>query len=391
MRWTWWPSADGSTWDWVWTPYPGVWLVLGGALLLFAASLVWIRHRPGAVLERGDHRWRATWFALGVLTVWTALDWPFGGLATNLVSARIAQYLLLALVAAPLLLLGMPPVPTPRPRWPRPIAWLGRNLVRPMPAAILFAIVLLASHLPTTVDTLDPHPAGAAALRLTWLVAGLIYWWPLVGPGPERARLPYLGAVGYLVLPFLLPKAPGVLYIFANEPLYEAYAQDVRAWGLSSAADQGIAGATLWIIGSMMVLAAVYAVFRRWGREDRAFSQPDSLALPADPDAIDLLLAEPGSWDMLEELVRIIDEVLPEENSGASLAFRIRRRRVNGGWRDQVVLQVQVATTEPERTRLESRITAYYAARMIDLDEPRREAIGDRLAVEVERIGARVQ
>ena len=42
-------------------------------------------------------------------------------------------------------------------------------------------------------------------LRGAWLAVALLYWWPLVGPGPERNRLPYLGAIGYLVLPFLLP------------------------------------------------------------------------------------------------------------------------------------------------------------------------------------------
>lgn len=391
MHWSWWPSADGSTWEWAWTPYPGVWLVVGVALLLMGITLLWLRGRPGAVLERHGHRRRAVWFTLGLLTTWIALDWPLGALATNLLSARIVQYLLLALVAAPLLLLGLPPIPTPRPRWPRPVARVGRFLVHPLPAAVLFAIVLLASHLPAGVNAVDPNPVSAAALRLGWLAVGLIYWWPLVGPGPDRIRLPYLGAAGYLVLPFVLPKAPGVLYLFIDEPIYTPFAHGSHTWGLSPTIDQGIAGAIIWIVGSVMVLAAVYAVFRRWAQEDRALVEEGSLALPADPEALELLLSEPGAWDVLEMLVQIIEDALPERPTGASLAFRIRRRRFEGGWRDEVVLEVQLAATEAERMRLESRITAHYAAKMVELDAERREAIGDLLSVEVERIGARVQ
>ncbi len=390
-----WPAADGTPWTWTWTAYPAVWLLLVAALGGYVGLIAWLRRRPNATIDVTSSRMKTLAFAAGVLVTWLALDWPLGALAANLFWVRTAQYLVLTLVAAPLLLLGTPPIPVPPIRAPRWLSALGRFVTRPLIAAVIFSVTLFISHVPAVVDAIEPDPVAAAALRAGWLATALIYWWPLVGPGPARNRLRYLGSVVYLILPFLLPKMPGVLYVFATAPIHAAYDHDGRPWGLTPMEDQGVAGFLLWIIGSVMVLIAVYVVFRRWGEQDHELRRPASLATPADPNAIAILLAVPGAWRAFEQLLAIVEDSLPAGagTTGprtASLAFRIRRRRTDHGWREQAVLIVQLSGTERERDLLDTRIAAQFAAHMAEHTEAHRHAVRDCLDVEVERLGVRV-
>lgn len=56
--------------------------------------------------DRGRH---AASFSSGLLVLWAALDWPLGPLgASYLASVHVLQFLLIALVAPPLLLAGLP-------------------------------------------------------------------------------------------------------------------------------------------------------------------------------------------------------------------------------------------------------------------------------------------
>src|SRR5690606_17098921 len=176
-----WPAADGAPWVWEWTAYPAVWIALALALAAYAGVLAWLRRRPDATLDVASYRRKQVYFVGGVLATLLALDWPIGALATNLFWMRTTQYLALTLIAAPLLLLGTPPIPTPAPRWPRWLRLLGRVVTKPLVATLIFAAALFISHLPSVVKAVEPDPAAAAALRGIWLLVALIYWWPLVG------------------------------------------------------------------------------------------------------------------------------------------------------------------------------------------------------------------
>ncbi len=98
----WWCSSENGAWDWTWRPYVGVWLFI---LVLAIAYFLQPRRLDGA--NRGRH---AASFSSGLLVLWAALDWPLGPLgASYLASVHVLQFLLIALVAPPLLLAGLPP------------------------------------------------------------------------------------------------------------------------------------------------------------------------------------------------------------------------------------------------------------------------------------------
>jgi putative membrane protein len=373
----WWPSAVGGPWTWTWRAYPGVWLLLA----VLAVSYLLVMRGPGRAEDA--RRRRAVRFAAGLAVLWLAYDWPLGGLAAGeLLTARAGQYLLVTLVVSPLLLLGLPASIAEGRRRDR----VARVLRHPGLGGLAFASILVVTHLGSVVTGAAASPAGTAAVGLGWLVAALLFWWPLLGPGPDARRLPYLAGLVYLVLPFLLPKAPGLVFAFSTEPLYSPFADASAAWALSPAADQQLAGFLYWIVGSAMVLVALGVLFFRWYREDRRMAAGDVLSLPADPRAVALLFEVPGAWRTLEGLLRVVGEALPDGHRGAEIAFAYR----TAGHETQVVLEVRVAIAPEQEPRLAERLQGEYRGLLRALPDGQRDAVASRLGVRLATYGSRV-
>ncbi|NIQ59207.1 MAG: hypothetical protein GWN71_42040, partial [Gammaproteobacteria bacterium] len=136
--------------------------------------------------SRVGRRWRIAAFALGTIVLWAALDWPIGPLAAGyLASVHMAQFLIIALIVPPALLFGLPPAD--RPPNSRPSLRAGLRLVtHPLVAILLFNLVVVATHLPEVVDRSMRTQLGSFAIDVSWLLAGLILWWPVIRRFPER-------------------------------------------------------------------------------------------------------------------------------------------------------------------------------------------------------------
>jgi len=373
---SWWPASAETPFTWGWRAHPGVWAV---ATLLAVGYLLAARRHPPT-------RRQFLGFAAGWLTLWLALDWPAGTLGAGyLVSVRTSQYLVITLVAAPLLLLG---VPRGLFAGAGPVATALHRITHPAVAIPVFALALGATHLPAVVNALAPHAAGSFAIAAAWVVAALVYWWRLVGPEPDARRLPYLAGFVYLVLPFLLPKVPGLIYAFSERSFYQPYTAAPTPFGLSPGVDQQVAGFLLWFAGSVMVLVAIGALFHRWYTEDRRLAAGSSIEVPADPRAVALLFEVPGAWHALEQLVAIVEAALPPAHRGAELGFAYREH-AGGGAHVQVVLELRVAVPPAAERRLAERVEADYAAVLRRLG-PRAPAVAERLAFSLVTYGTRV-
>jgi len=121
----WWCAATAADWSWTWRPYPGVWLVIGLIAVAYRGALIRAR-RHATVPSR-----HPVYFAIGLACLWATLDWPIGALGAGyLLSVHTLQYIVMTLVAMPLLLAPAGPgcsavSPTPpwawccsRARWP---------------------------------------------------------------------------------------------------------------------------------------------------------------------------------------------------------------------------------------------------------------------------------
>src|ERR1700758_1444774 len=132
-----------------WHAHPTVWLVLGSVAVGY---VLWCRrHRRETGEATSPHQARL--FLGGMATLWIGADWPIHDLAERyLYSVHMVQHLLFTLVAAPLLLSGMPAWMLRAIIRPRPVGAVARLATRPVVALALFNGALLFIHWPAIVE-----------------------------------------------------------------------------------------------------------------------------------------------------------------------------------------------------------------------------------------------
>lgn len=262
----WWCSARGAPWDGSWQAYPGVWLFV----LAVGAALWTLRQSNGQTAKRSNGRRAALPVALALL--WVTLDWPVGPLGAGYLAwVHSLQFLMLAMIVPPLLLIGLDRDRIATSLAARPVfAAIIARLTQPLFAMILFAVTMVFTHLPRIVDALMASQAGAFALDFAWLAAGLLFWWPVVIRVPERPHFPPLMQMLYLFFGTQPHLYIAMWMLGAEYPVYGTYELAPRITGLSAVVDQQVAGATMLGFGATYVLAAITVLYFRWqAREQR--------------------------------------------------------------------------------------------------------------------------
>ena len=266
----WWCSAQTAAWSWSPRPFPGVWLLV--ALLV---GLFWLLGRAddgstGASEASHARKTKWAWFG-GVLALWVALDWPVGALSGYLASAHMLQYLLTALVAPPLLLLGVPSGAWRRLASRPGVVRVLRFVTHPLIAIAIFQLILFYTHLPSVVDRLMVTPLGSFAIDTMWLGGGLLFWWPVVAPVPARPSFGYPLKMGYLFLSTVLNTMPYAFLTFGELPFYGIYELAPPVGILGAREDQQVAGLLMKIGGGVVLWTAITIQFFMWfNREGEA-------------------------------------------------------------------------------------------------------------------------
>ncbi|GAC1653884.1 MAG: hypothetical protein NVS9B1_04020 [Candidatus Dormibacteraceae bacterium] len=235
----------------------------GLAALLFGYATL-ARHRP----DLG--RMQILYFLLGALTIWTALETPLDRIGDEyLQSAHMVQHILLGFVAPPLLLLGLS-----QSMAARLLRAPGlRAAVAPVPAQVVYAAVMLAWHLPVLYGATLAGEGLHVFEHLTFVGAGLLFWWPVVGATAAATDrgLGEAAKIVYLVLGTFGQDTVALVLMFARAPFYEFYVHAPRLVpGLDPLSDQVVAGAALMGVGKISFLIAIFAIVARWLARARA-------------------------------------------------------------------------------------------------------------------------
>ncbi|MEN9732345.1 MAG: putative electron transport protein YccM [Verrucomicrobiota bacterium] len=246
------------------------WNLAPGPLLGLVAS--------GAVYLRGWRRlavqvperfpvWRCGAFLAGLLTLFVAIASPVDAFAGWLLSVHMVQHLLLTMVAPPLLLLGTPylpmlcglprgipreivgPILTSRP-WQRVV----HRLTHPAMGLVAFVGSNLLWHLPVFYGLGLRSEAWHRWEHACFLATALWFWFPVIQPWPARLRWPRWAMIPYLLAADLQNTALGAVLSFADRILYPAYGAAPRVSSWTPLEDQALAGALMWVPGSIAFL-----------------------------------------------------------------------------------------------------------------------------------------
>ena len=261
------------------------------AALLALAAFLWARAvrilaARGYDVPRGQ---RAAWWG-GLALEAVALIGPPDALSGDLMSAHMAQHLLIADLAAPLLLAGMRTpvlvfflpravlVPLARRRRLREAF---RFLRRPLPAIAVYVVVLYAWHLTFAFEGALRSPVLHALQHQSFVVASLLVWWPALEPKRRRLR-GELWKIGHIMGCRLAGMFLAMAFIISSSPLYSAYYGDRPevSHGIDPLLDQQIAGGMMMATDILLMFFALAFFFWRAAEDhDRAEARERATAL----------------------------------------------------------------------------------------------------------------
>jgi putative copper resistance protein D len=258
--------------------------LVSGVLTLFAVAYlaaVWLAARRHPARPWPARRILA--FLLGLATVAVATQGSPAVYDDVLLSAHMAQHLLLIMVAPPLLILGRPVTlllrvaRTPLRNHLKHIlrSRLVFALTWPPAAAALYAAVVIGTHLTPLMNLVLENTAVHDAEHGLYLVTGYLYFLPVIGTEPIRWRLPVFGRFLLLLVTMPVDTLVGVVLMLAPHQLFPAYA-DLHRGGFVM-----LAGGDL--IMTVLAVALAVSVVR-----DRGTPRGD---IPGDLDAYNTYLA----------------------------------------------------------------------------------------------------
>jgi len=229
-------------------------------------------------------RWgfgRAACFLGGLAALGFALWSPLDTLGAWLLSAHMAQHLLIAMLAPPLLLLGWPfaPLMNGLPRWASRdlvgpiVGWprmqrLLRALVHPPVAWAIAMAMTWGWHLPFAYEWALRSDGAHGLEHACFLWTGLLFWWPVIEPWPWKGTWPRWAMAPYLLVADVGNTVVAAVLAFAPQAIYAPYRATAPALGMRAIEDQRLAAAIMWLPGSLLYLVpAVVIVAKALGRK----------------------------------------------------------------------------------------------------------------------------
>ena len=229
-------------------------------LTIFLMVLVylrgWLRLRSTSL--NAVTSWRAFSFLLGLFLIWVAMASPLAAFDKQLLTVHMVQHLLLMTLAPPLIWLGAPVMPLLR-GLPEPfmqvvgrlfrsaaVQRLGRVLGQPAFCWLAATAALVVWHVPAVFTLGLKSGAWHMVEHASFLVTGLLFWWPVIQPWPSVAQWPELSIILYLFLATLPCDILSGFLVFCDRVVYPVYFAASQPFGLSAVADQQCAGALMW-------------------------------------------------------------------------------------------------------------------------------------------------
>jgi putative membrane protein len=261
------PTIDAAfaAWRFPWWTFAFLLMTMALYLLGFAKMR---RQMPARFAVR-----RLVFFISGIAALGIALVSPLAALDDKLLITHMLQHLLLLLIAPPLLLLGAPQIPLVRaipPSIVRPtIGVIAKSrscrraielLTHPVGTFFLFSVAMLGWHLPGPFQLALRSEHWHTTEHGCFILAGMLFWYPVVRPWPATERWSRWAFVPYLLMADAENSVLGALMVFSGRLFYPFYGGTPRIDGIPAMTDQIVAGAIMWVPGSLLFLVPAIAI-----------------------------------------------------------------------------------------------------------------------------------
>ncbi len=233
----------------------------------------------GYLLVIGPYRRRYHWgpvvppaqvlrFFLSALVIAFALVSPLDYLSDEyLFSAHMAQHMLLIVVFPLLFWAGIPDwLPEVGARLPWLRKMMGSARLLPL-AFLIYNADVLVWHIPGLYQATLDNESLHVIEHLSFILSGLVGWWPVVGRFPKSLAGPSLPArMAYVFVMMFPTTALAALLTLAHNPLIPFYTHAPRITGLTPLADQQLSGLLMWFPGNLVIVILFSVLFFKWFR-----------------------------------------------------------------------------------------------------------------------------
>jgi putative membrane protein len=215
--------------------------------------------------------WRLAAFMCGLTLVWIALGSPFATLDHQSLTIHMMKHLLLMTVAAPLVLAGTPMFPLAcglpklfiRNRMPLASLtgrWFERYVRHPVLCWLAGTAAVVGWHFPGAFQSgMRSNPVHILE-DASFLMAGLLFWSPVIHSSPGAAKSPRWSMAMYLFLATLPCDILSAFFVFCNRLIYPFYLSAPHLFSLPPLADQECAGALMWVWVTFAYLIPAVAI-----------------------------------------------------------------------------------------------------------------------------------
>ncbi len=309
---------------WQFAPAVTAFAVVAAGLYLWGVLRVRRRHPA-----RPWPRRRTAAFLGGLAVVVIATQSGIGRYDDVLFWDHMVQHLLLLMVAPPLLVVGQPatlllhasrnPVHTWTKRLLRShaVTWL----TWPPFGIALYTATVVGTHLTGFMNLVLADGAAHQGEHVLFLVAGYLYFLPLIGREPIRWRVSYPSRIFLLFMAMPVDAFTGVALSSEHANPFPDLALGRPAWAPSPVDDVHIGGAVMWVAGAGLMFALMMAVFFAWTRETRADSGLGWLEVARRSNFAAQVGAQPGAEERREASV---------DDDEALAAYNAFLARING-------------------------------------------------------------
>jgi putative membrane protein len=244
-----------------------VWLTLAFFVTAGVYLRGWLRLR--STRSNAVPAWRAGGVLLGLFMIWVAVASPLASCDGGSLTVHMVQHLLLMTFAPPLIFLGAPVIALwhglpprfvraalgPLFRW-RPVQRLGSAIGQPVFCWVAATATLVVWHVPGVFALAMHSHAWHAVEHASFLVTGLLFWWPVVQPWPSAAGGRSWSTVLYLFLATLPCDILSGFLVFSDRIAYPVYLSTPGHSSLAVLEDQQSAGALMWTCVTIVYLVA---------------------------------------------------------------------------------------------------------------------------------------
>jgi cytochrome c oxidase assembly factor CtaG/putative copper export protein len=254
-------------------------VLIGFGVALYAAGVLALRRRGDRWPVGRSIAWGAGWLVFAYATI--------GGLGLYshvLFSAHMAAHMLVSMLAPVLLVAGAPAtlalrtLPGPRvkgERSPRQLLLgalhspVARVLTHPVVAFVIFVGSIYALYFSSLFPWLMNSHLGHTAMQVHFLLAGLLFFYVIIGVDPRPRPIHPLLSVGLLFVATALHAFFSLALMSSRDVLAESYYGSLqRPYAQDLLADQHLGGGISWGLGELPIVLVLGVILVRWVRAD---------------------------------------------------------------------------------------------------------------------------